>query len=225
MPIREYGIKTLDKVNIGLPQWTLPDFSVLPLRDVIIVSLSVSVVILAETLLAENNFAQKNGYRINDNQEILAFSMGNLAAAFTGCCPINGSVSRTAIGEQYQGKTQLMGIVAGISMMLLLLFGTGFIGYLPVPILTAIVISALAGATEFELAFRLWKVSRTECMIFVGAFMGVLFLGTINGVLIGIILSFSEMIIRTSKPARCFWEYSRDTDIFVICRKAVRYML
>lgn len=204
LPIREYGIKTLDKVNTGLPQWTLPDFSVLPLRDVIIVSLSVSVVILAETLLAENNFAQKNGYRINDNQEILAFSMGNLAAAFTGCCPINGSVSRTAIGEQYQGKTQLMGIVAGISMMLLLLFGTGFIGYLPVPILTAIVISALAGATEFELAFRLWKVSRTECMIFVGAFMGVLFLGTINGVLIGIILSFSEMIIRTSKPARCF---------------------
>lgn len=144
LPIREYGIKTLDKVNTGLPQWTLPDFSVLPLRDVIIVSLSVSVVILAETLLAENNFAQKNGYRINDNQEILAFSMGNLAAAFTGCCPINGSVSRTAIGEQYQGKTQLMGIVAGISMMLLLLFGTGFIGYLPVPILTAIVISALA---------------------------------------------------------------------------------
>ena len=204
LPIREYGIKTLDKVNTGLPQWTLPDFSVLPLRDVIIVSLSVSVVILAETLLAENNFAQKNGYRINDNQEILAFSIGNLAAAFTGCCPINGSVSRTAMGEQYQGKTQLMGIVAGISMMLLLLFGTGFIGYLPVPILTAIVISALAGATEFELAFRLWKVSRTECMIFVGAFMGVLFLGTINGVLIGIILSFSEMIIRTSKPARCF---------------------
>lgn len=204
LPIREYGIKTLDKVNTGLPQWTLPDFSVLPLRDVIIVSLSVSVVILAETLLAENNFAQKNGYRINDNQEILAFSMGNLAAAFTGCCPINGSVSRTAIGEQYQGKTQLMGIVAGISMMLLLLFGTGFIGYLPVPMLTAIVISALAGATEFELAFRLWKVSRTECMIFVGAFIGVLFLGTINGVLIGIILSFSEMIIRTSKPARCF---------------------
>ncbi len=204
LPVREYGIKTLDKVNTGLPQWTLPDFSVLPLRDVIIVSLSVSVVILAETLLAENNFAQKNGYRINDNQEILAFSMGNLAAAFTGCCPINGSVSRTAMGEQYQGKTQLMGIVAAISMMLLLLFGTGFIGYLPVPILTAIVISALAGATEFELAFRLWKVSRTECMIFVGAFMGVLFLGTINGVLIGIILSFSEMIIRTSKPARCF---------------------
>ena len=50
--------------------------------------------------------------------------------------------------------------------------GTGFIGYLPVPVLTAIVISALLGATEFELAARLWKVSRTEFFIFVGAFVG-----------------------------------------------------
>lgn len=177
---------------------------VVPLKDAITISLSVAVVIMAETLLAENNFAQKNCYRINDNQELLAFSLGNFAAALTGCCPINGSVSRTAMGEQYQGKTQLTGIVAGISMMILLLCGTGFIGFLPIPVLTAIVISALLGATEFELAVRLWKVSRTECLIFFGAFFGVLLLGTINGVLIGIMLSFTEMIIRTAKPARCF---------------------
>lgn len=202
--LKQWGVKTLDTVTPGLPTWKVPDFSAFPMTDLIMISLSVAVVIMAETLLAENSFAQKNGYRINDNKEILAFSLGNFLAAFTGCCPINGSVSRTAMGEQYQGKTQLTGIVAGLSMMILLLCGTGFIGYLPVPILTAIVISALIGATEFDLAVRLWKVSRTECFIFVGAFMGVLMLGTINGVLIGIILSFTEMIIRTSKPARCF---------------------
>ena len=204
LPLRAWGVQTLGAVERGLPKWSIPDSSVLPLKETITISLSVAVVIMAETLLAENNFAQKNGYRIDDNREILAFSMGNFLAAFTGCCPINGSVSRTAMGEQYQGKSQLTGIVAGISMMGVLLFGTGFIEYLPVPILTAIVISALLGATEFELAVRLFKVSRTECFIFLGAFFGVLFLGTINGVLIGIILSFSEMIIRTAKPARCF---------------------
>lgn len=204
LPMRAWGIKTLDAVEPGLPVWSLPDFTAVPVREAVTISLSVAVVIKAETLLAENNFAQKNGYRINDNQEILAFAMGNLAAALTGCCPINGSVSRTAMGEQYQAKTQLTGIVAGVSMMGLLLFGTGFIGYLPIPVLTAIVISALAGATEFELAVRLWKVSRKECFIFVGSFLGVLLLGTVNGVLIGIILSFSEVIIRSAKPARCF---------------------
>ena len=204
MPIRDWGINTLSAVEPGLPKWSIPDFSIISIQQTITISLSVAVVIMAETLLAENSFAQKNNYRINDNQEILAFSVGNFMAAFTGCCPINGSVSRTAMGEQYQAKTQLTGIVAGLSMIVLLICGTGFIGYLPIPILTAIVISALLGATEFDLAARLWKLSRTEFLIFVGAFLGVLLLGTINGVLIGIILSFTEMIIRTSKPSRCF---------------------
>lgn len=204
LPLRDWGIQTLAAVEPGLPKWSLPDFSTVPLKEAVTISLSVAVVIMAETLLAENSFAQKNRYQINDNQEIMAFSLGNFAAAFTGCCPINGSVSRTAMGEQYQAKTQLTGLVAGGSMIILLLCCTGFIGYLPIPVLTAIVISALLGATEFELVPRLWKVSRTECFIFLGAFFGVLFLGTINGVLIGIILSFTEMIIRTAKPATCF---------------------
>lgn len=204
LPLRDWGIQTLAAVEPGLPKWSLPDFSAVPLKEAVTISLSVAVVIMAETLLAENSFAQKNRYQINDNQEIMAFSLGNFAAAFTGCCPINGSVSRTAMGEQYQAKTQLTGMVAGGSMIILLLCCTGFIGYLPIPVLTAIVISALLGATEFELVPRLWKVSRTECFIFLGAFFGVLFLGTINGVLIGIILSFTEMIIRTAKPATCF---------------------
>ena len=204
LPLKKWGVVTLSAVEPGLMPFALPDISVIPVREAVTISLSVAIVIMAETLLAENSFAQKNGYRINDNQEIFAFAMGNLIAALTGCCPINGSVSRTAMGEQYQARTQLTGIVAGISMLVLLLGGTGFIGYLPVPILTAIVISALLGATEFDLAIRLWKISRTECMIFIGAFIGVLFLGTINGVLIGILLSFAEVIIRTAKPARCF---------------------
>ena len=214
--MQQWGIATLSAVEPGLPRWSVPHFSAIPFVDVMTISLSVAVVIMAETLLAENSFAQKNGYRIDDNREILAFSMGNFVAAFTGCCPMNGSVSRTAMGEQYQAKTQLSGLIAGVSMMVLLVCGTGFIGYLPVPILTAIVISALFGATEFDLAKRLWKVSRTEFFIFVGAFVGVLLLGTINGVLIGIILSFSEMIIRTAKPSRCFLGYSLGINIFEI---------
>ena len=49
---------------------------------------------------------------------------------------------------------------------LILLFGTGFIGYLPVPVLTAIVISALMDVVETHLAVRLFNVSRTEFYIF-----------------------------------------------------------
>lgn len=200
----EYGIVCLSEVGRGLPSFIVPQVDIRMLPNILTVSLSVAVVIMAETLLAENNFAQKNRYKIDDNQELLAFGAANLAAAFTGCCPINGSVSRTTMNEQYGGRTQLTGITAGVVMIVILLCGTGFIGYLPVPVLTAIVISALYSAMEFDLAARLWKVSKVEFYIFCGAFLGVLLLGTINGVLIGMILSFVAVIKKAADPPRNF---------------------
>ena len=93
----------------------------------------VAVVVMAETLLAENSFAGKNGYKLKIRQEILACYTYIYSAAATGCCPVNGSISRTAMNEQYGGKTQAVSIVASAAMIAILLFATGFIGYLPVP--------------------------------------------------------------------------------------------
>lgn len=92
----------------------------------------VAVVIMAETLLAENNFAFKNGYKLNDRQEILACAAGNIAASAVGCCPVNGSISRTSMNEQYGGTSQAVSLTAGLVMAVLLAGFTGFIGYLPV---------------------------------------------------------------------------------------------
>ncbi|MDO5519112.1 MAG: SulP family inorganic anion transporter [bacterium] len=202
--LERYGVVMLSKVEPGLPSLVIPDFSAMELKHGLTSSLTIAIVIMAETLLSSNNFALKNGYKLNDNREILAYSAGNFASAFTGCIPVNGSVSRTSIGEQFGSKTKVMSIVAGITMVLILLFGTGFIGYLPVPVLTAIIISALISVVELHLAIKLWKINRTEFMIFMAAFFGVLLLGTLYGVIIGGVLSFVDVIIRAVEPPRGF---------------------
>ena len=172
--VDRYGVTLLAKVEPGLPK------------------------------LSENNFAAKNGYKIDDNKEILACAAGNIISAFTGSCPVNGSISRTSMNEQFGGKTQAVSITAAVTMVAVLLFAAGLIGYLPVPVLTAIVISALMNVVEWHLAVRLFKVSRKEFYIFVAACMAVLFLGTIYGVIIGIILSFVAVVIRETNPPRAF---------------------
>ncbi|MBR1591750.1 MAG: STAS domain-containing protein [Ruminococcus sp.] len=199
-----YNVAKLSAIESGLPAWSFPYFEFDILTDVLTVSLTVAVVIMAETLLACNNFANKNGYKINGNNEILVYAAANLAACFVGCCPVNGSVSRTSMGEQYGGKSQVMSLAASFSMMIILLFCTGFIQYLPVPVLTAIVISALLGAVEFELAHRLYHQDKRELFIFSGAFFGVLVFGTVYGVLIGVSLSFASVVINTANPKRSF---------------------
>ena len=198
------GVPCLSPVVSGLPGLHLPDFTLLTPVKGLGMSLSVAIVIMAETLLAENSFALRNDYQLSDNREILSFSLANFAACLVGCCPVNGSVSRSSMNEQFGGHTQLVSLVAAVLMGALLLFCTGFIQYLPVPILTAIVISALLGAVEFDLAHRLFQANRKEFYIFMSAFAGVLVLGTIYGVVIGMLLSFADVILRSSQPRRDF---------------------
>ncbi len=202
--IDDYGVPLLDHVEPGFPGFFLPDFLQLNLTAVIGRGLMVAVVIMAETLLAENNFASRNGYSLDDRQEILACAAGNIASAAVGCCPVNGSISRTSMNEQYGGQTQAVSLTAGIVMAVILMCATGFIGYLPIPVLTAIVISALMNVVEVHLAVRLFKVSRQEFLIFMAAFVTVLFLGTIYGVVAGILLSFVAVIIKATNPPRHF---------------------
>ena len=202
--VQDHGVVLLQAVKPGLPSFIIPKFGDVALTQTVGRGLMVAVVIMAETLLAENNFAFKNGYKLNDRQEILACAAGNISASFVGCCPVNGSISRTSMNEQYGGTSQVVSLTAGISMAVLLFGFTGFIGYLPVPVLTAIVISALMDVVEVHLAIRLYKVSRNEFYIFMAACISVLFLGTIYGVLIGILLSFVAVILKATAPPRSF---------------------
>lgn len=204
--VDRYGVRLLPAVEPGLPKFIGLDFSVLSENtgEIVMLGLTVALVIVSSTLLTANNYAIKYGYKIKNNREILAYSLANFAACANGCCPLNGSVSRTGMADQFGSKSQVMSIVAGLSMALVLLFGTGFIAYLPVPVLTGIVIAALMGILEFGMARKLWRADRAEFLIFLAAFSGVLLFGTIYGVLIGVVLSFIAVIIRATIPPKAY---------------------
>ena len=203
-PLADRGVALLAAVPRGLPKPVLPDLTALPFTEALVATLPVAAVILAETLLASSGTAQKNGYRLNGRREIAAYAVCNVAAGLVGCCVVSGSVSRTAVNERNGGKTQLVSVTASVTMLLVLLFATPLIRFLPVPVLTAIVVNALIGATEFGIARRLWRVNRVELGIFTGAFLGVLLLGAIKGVLVGMVLSFVDVLMRAAAPQRTF---------------------
>ncbi len=200
----KYNIQTLPEVTNSIHNFHALDFRALELTEGLGASLSIAIVIMAESLLAENNFAMRNGYKIRERGEILSFFVSNISSGIIGCCPVNGSVSRTAMNEQYGGKSQIVSIVSALTMGIIVLFFTGFISYLPIPILTAIIICALLGAIEFDLAKKLAKINKQELAIFIFAFLGVLVFGTIYGVIIGVILSFVNVVIREGNPPRAF---------------------
>lgn len=202
----QYGVKLLPEVSGGLPKLMLPDVSLFMehTTDLLMQSLSIAAVIMAQTLLATGNYAMKYGDEVDNNAELLAYAGMNFAGCLVGCCPINGSVSRSGIADAFGCRSQVMSISAAATMFLVLLFGTPLLKYLPVPVLTGIVITALIGILETALAQKLWKTGKNEWFIFMVAFLGVLLFGTVNGVVIGVVLSFMEVALRAVTPPTTF---------------------
>jgi len=202
----KYGVKLLPETSSGLPSFFIPDFTVVKgnLNSVVITSLGIAAVIMAQTLLASENYAMKHFYSIDRNKELLAYSAMNLVAGVTGVCPINGSVSRSGIADSNGTKTQLMSLTASGVMLAVLLFGTPYLKYMPVPVLTGIVMTALIGIIDTKMEIRLWNSNRNEFFIFIISFLAVLFLGTVNGVLVGVVLSFGEVAVRAVNPPATF---------------------
>lgn len=202
--IDRFGVKHLPHVDAGFPKLSIPDVTLLRdnTSEIVVLGLTCALVIMAQTLLATNNYANRYGYKVDNNREVLAYSLANVASAVSGGCPLNGSVSRTGIADQFGCKTQLMSVTAAVTMLVVVLFATPLLEYLPVPILTGIVVAALIGIVEYKLADKLRKVNRAEFFIFLAAMFGVLLFGTIYGVIIGVILSFIAVIIRAVVPPR-----------------------
>lgn len=201
-----FAITGMGLVETDFTRFGLVDFQVLSggFADAIMQSLGIAAVVMAQTLLASGNYARKYQDELDNNAELLAYGAMNLASAAVGGCPINGSVSRSGIADSQGVRSQVMSVSASFTMLLVLLFGTPLLKYLPVPVLTGIVLTALIGILEIPLWKRLWKTSRNEWLIFMTAFLGVLFFGTLYGVVIGVILSFGEVAVRAVVPPTAF---------------------
>lgn len=202
----EYGVKLLPEVSSSFPKIVIPHMELVRenARLLILESFSIAAVIMAQTLLATGNYANKYGDKVNNNKELIAYSIMNVGSAIVGCCPVNGSVSRSGIADSYGARSQIMSIAASVTMLGVILWGTPILAYLPVPILTGIVMTALIGIIEFNLFSRLWKTSKREWMISMVSLAAVLVLGTVNGVIVGCVLSFADVAIQATNPPTTF---------------------
>ena len=174
------------------------------LPNLLLETLGIAAVIMAQTLLASGNYARKYQDPFDHNRELLAYGAMNVGGALVGSCPINGSVSRSGIADSMGVRSQVASFAASATMLLVILFGTPVIKYLPVPVLTGIVMTALIGILEIKMAKKLWKVGKNEWIVFMLAFLGVLLFGTMGGIIIGVLLSFGEVAMRAVIPPTAY---------------------
>jgi len=202
LDFEERGIAVVGDIPAGLPPIGIPAWPEgLPVSDVVVGALAITIVAYAESLAAAKTYARKYGYVVDSNQEMVGLGVANLGAGVSQGFVVSGSLSKTAAAVNGGQKTQLAGLVAAAVTVVTLLFLTGLFFYLPEATLGAIVVNAVWELISPHKLRRMWRVRHADFVGGFAALLGVLVFGILQGILIGVVLSLLILIYRASFPS------------------------
>src|SRR5947208_1077699 len=143
-------------------------------------------------------------YGFDPNQELLGIASANVMAGLGHGFPVSGGMSQSLVNESGGARTPLSGFIAALLMLLIVLFVSGALRYLPQPVLAAIVLMAVTGLFKVTALKHFWRADREEFVVAIAALLGVLSSGLLRGVLIGAIISLVLLLHRASRPHVAF---------------------
>ncbi|MCE9608237.1 MAG: SulP family inorganic anion transporter [Planctomycetia bacterium] len=184
----------------GLPRFQLPIVDVAELHSLFIGAIAIVLVSFADTSVLSRLYAQRGGYRVDADQELIALGIANVTTGLFHGFSVSGSASRTPVAESAGAKTQVTALTAACCIALLLMFAPTLLASLPHAALGAVVISACLGQIEFAGMVRLYHLRRSELVFSLACFFGVLLLGVIQGIFIAVGLALLTFIWRAWRP-------------------------
>jgi len=204
MDLGSLGVKLLGEVPQGLPPFGVPAVHWSDLNDLLPLALGCFLLGTVETAALGRMFAVKHGYRFDPNQELLGIAGANVMAGLGHGFPVSGGMSQSLVNESGGARTPLSGFIAALLMLLIVLFVSGALRFLPQPVLAAIVLMAVTGLFKVSALRHLWRADRGEFVVAIAALLGVLGSGLLRGVMIGTIISLVQLLRTASRPHVAF---------------------
>ena len=194
------GVKLVGSIPQGLPSLIIPDPTLIDVNVLLILATTVFLISYVEGYLFASEYAARNKYKIDKNQELLALGASNIAVGFFQGLPIGGVPSRTAVNNENGAKTPLAGGISGLVILLVLVFFTGIFYNLPETILAAIVLFVIKRLVDIPHFRKIYNFSKMEFAIAIITLLSVLFFGALEGIVIGVILSVLGLLNNMYNP-------------------------
>ncbi len=194
------GVATVGVVPAGLPLPRIPSVPADTLPTLVAEAAGLVLVLFSTTMLAARSFADRNRYEIDADREIAALGMANLASALTQGFAVNGTNSRTAVGEAAGGRTQVTGIAAAATIAVIVLAFTWPLQFIPRVALAAVLVVAGASLFNGSAVAAIRRISRREFLIAMTATVGVVAVGPMNAVLVAVALALLSFVQQASRP-------------------------
>jgi len=210
--LNDLGVALTGPIPAGVPRPAVPDLSLL--EALWPGALGMALMSFTESIAAGRAFARHGDPPPASNRELLALGAANLAGSFFHIFPAGGGTSQTAVNARAGARTQVAALVTVSIVVATLLFLSPLISLLPKATLAAVVV-----VTTFPLLstanFRsILLVRRTEFLWALAAAVGVVLLGTLQGILVAIGISLLTLFYQANHPLVYVMVRKPGTDVF-----------
>lgn len=195
-----HGIAVIGPVPGGLPTLAFPAVSWDELLKLVPIAISCFVIIIAQSAATSRVFGVLHHERVDEDADILGLSAANAAAALSGAFVVNGSPTQTAMADLAGARSQVAQLAFAGIVLLVLLFFTEPLQYLPRSVLAGIVFTIAVGLVNIPSLRGIRRESPGEFILAMVTAAVVALVGLEQGILLAVALSLLRHVRHSYRP-------------------------
>jgi high affinity sulfate transporter 1 len=195
-----HGVKIVGQVPSGLPPMRIPHIPMNLIPSLFGDAAGLALVTFSSMMLTSRSFASKNRYDVDADREFVALGAANIASAISQGFAVSGADSRTAMADSTGGRTQVTGLVAAVTVAIVLLLFTTPLQFVPIAALGAVLVKAAFSLVDISALKTIYRIDRREFALSILATIGVVAVGAIQAILFAVVLALLRFVRLVSRP-------------------------
>ncbi len=194
------GVAVLGPIPTGLPRFGLPGVGWGDAPTLAGAAASMFVVILAQSAATSRAYAARYDETLDQNRDLVGLALANISAGLSGTFVVNGSPTKTQMVTSAGGRGQLSQLTTAVVVLVVLLFLTGPLRYLPIAVLSSVVFLIGVELVDVRGMRAILAVRRDEFLIAALTGAAVVFVGVEQGIVLAIVLSILDHLRYSYNP-------------------------
>lgn len=200
-----FGVETIgskfgpEAIPQGLPPFHLPGIDWKTIGELVAPATAIALLGAIESLLSAVVADGLANDRHDSNTELIAQGVANIVCPFFGGLPATGAIARTSANVNNGGRSPIAGIVHSITLFGIILLFAKWAVYVPVPVMSAVLIMVAMRMGEWHEFRRLRLMPRSDAVVLVTTFALTVIFDLVIAVEIGMVLAAILFIKRVSE--------------------------
>jgi SulP family sulfate permease len=201
--LSSYDVAVLGMVASGLPKISLPagvNLNASVLGQLLPIAVSMFIVILAQSSATSRAYATRYSESFSESTDLIALGLANIGAGFSGTFVVNGSPTKTEMVDRAGGHSQLAMLTTSAITLIVLLFLTKPLAYMPEAVLSSVVFLIGVGLIDAKGMREILAQRSAEFWVASITALVVILVGVEQGIMLAIVLSIFSHTRHGYKP-------------------------